>query len=85
MHFFVEDLLVQMSEYTCRIMSLSAAAGMVLLHGHKFAYNYMKSFWSYKALLSKVNHVVQIYFSNALIFNYDIAKNYERSTTRISY
>lgn len=42
------------------------------LHGHNFAYNYISSFWSYKAFLSKVNHAVQIYFSNVLVFNYDI-------------
>lgn len=65
-------------------MSLNAA-GLVSLHGHKFAYNHVNSFWPYKAFLSKVSHVVQICFSNVLIFNYDIAKNYERSTTRITY
>lgn len=60
-----------MGEYTRGIMSLSTA-GLDLLHGHNFACNYINSFWSYEASLSKVNHVVQIRFSKALIFNYDI-------------
>ena len=60
-----------MGEYTRGVMSLSTA-GLDLLHGHNFAYNYMNSFWSYEAFISKVNHVVQVCFSNALIFNYGI-------------
>lgn len=62
-----------MGEYTHGVMSLSTA-GLDLLHGHHFACSYMNSFWSYKAFLPKANHVVQICFSNALVFNYDITE-----------